>query len=330
MTDTQTPDKRDENDTQVELKIDTTENQDDQKDIITLPGKHLRRVREENNMSAKQVADSLHLEVRIIETLEADDYESGIPTIFMKGYIRNYAKLLDIDPEPLIVAFDAANKSDETETESKSKSKSKAATQKTKYKPKKQADSNDLWPKLVTLAILLTLIIFIALWQFSPQNDKAATNDQTSSKYNIDLPLNQPQSMTENHETSSGDETQTQIPTTFPSSSSEETKTVEQQSMATPSEPTPPVAAPVESQDHSIHVNFKARVWMRITDSTGKKLFQGTGTEGKSLTLEGTPPYKIRVGNHNNVDIEYQGTTKDVKEYPKYKNQKMTFIVGGE
>ena len=245
----------------------------------------------------------------------------------MKGYIRNYAKLLGIDPEPLIVAFDAANQSNEAEKEAKSKSKS--TTQKTKYKPKKQAKSNDFWPKLVTLAIVLTLIIFIALWQFSPPNDNAATNDNTSSRYNTDLPLNQPQSMTENNETSGGDEIQTQIPATFSSSSSEETQTVEQP-IATPSEPTPPIATPVEPKDHSIHVNFKARVWMRITDSTGKRLFQGTGKEGKSLTLEGTPPYKIRVGNLNDVDIEYQGITKDVKEYPKYKNQKKTFIIGGE
>jgi cytoskeleton protein RodZ len=305
MTDTQTPDKRDDSETQVEEK----------EDIITLPGEHLRRLREENNMSVKQVADSLHLEVRIIETLEKDDYESGIPSIFMKGYIRNYAKLMSIAPEPLIAAFDAATKPKEEDNNSKANS--KPSTPKSQYKPKKQAKSNDLWPKLVTLAILLTLIIFIALWQFSPPNEEVIPDENTpkfSSSFDTPAPP-----MVET----------TQTPTTSP----EETEAAVEQPMAT-SQPTPPPVVPVveepKPKDHSIHVNFKARVWMRITDSTGKKLFQGTGKEGESLTFEGSPPYKVRVGNYNDVDIEYQGNTKDVKDYPKFKNSKKTFIVGGE
>ena len=314
MTDTQTQDKRDDSETEVELKIAATEeNQEEKEDIITLPGEHLAGLRKEHKMSVKQVADSLHLEVRIIETLEDDNYDSGIPSIFMKGYIRSYAKLMNISPEPLIAAFDAANKPEE---ENK-KAKSKASTPKSQYKPKKQAKSNDLWPKLVTLAILLTLIIFIALWQFTPPPEEIVPDENTSKFSNFSPPT---PPMNEN----SGDSAdQNKTPTTSP----EGTDAAVGQP---PSQPTPPVAVPVEPKDHTINVNFKATVWMRITDSTGKKLFQGTGRDGKSLTFNTSPPYKIRVGNYNDVDIEYQGNTKDVKDYPKYKNNKKIFLVGGE
>ncbi len=306
MTDTQTPDKHDDSETEVELKIATTE---EQEEIITLPGKYLAGLREEHKMSVKQVADSLHLEIRIIDTLEADDYDSGIPHIFMKGYIRSYAKLMDISPEPLITAFDTANKAEEEDK--KSKSKSKSSTPKSQYKPKKQAKSNDLWPKLVTLAILLTLIIFIALWQFTPPPEEIVQDENTSKFNNFTPPVQV-------------DETQTL------NTSSPKVPDAVEQPVATPSEP-PPVATPVEEpKDHTIHVNFKAKVWMRITDGTGKRLFQGVGTEGKSLTYDATPPYKVRVGNDKDVDIEYQGDTKDLKEYPKYKNRKKTYLIGGE
>jgi len=351
MTDTQTPDKRDESETQVELKTVTSEEletTEPQENITTLPGEHLRRLREENNKSVKQVADSLHLEIRIIETLEDDDYDSGIPNIFMKGYIRNYAKLMETSPEPLIAAFDTAIKSEEKNSNS-------TPTPQPKYQSKKQAKSNDLWPKLVTLAILLTLIIFIALWQFSPPDEEVVPNDNTLPEFNESSWTPTPESTSDNDGTddsatppestsdnatpsestsdnatppeltsdnddTSDSATENQTPATLP----EETPVVEQPN-ATPSEPLPPVAP-----DHTINVNFKGTVWMRITDSTNKQLFQGTGREGKSLTLEGTPPYRVRVGNFNDVDIEYQGDTKDVKDYPKYQNKKKTFLIGGE
>jgi cytoskeleton protein RodZ len=305
MTDTQIPDKHDESEMLAEIeKIVTTENQEEKKEVLTtLPGEHLHRVREENKMSVKQVADSLHLEVRIIETLENDDYESGIPSIFMKGYIRNYAKLMGIDPEPLIVAFD--NKEQPEEKQSKS------ANKQAQLKPKKQAKSNDFWPKIVTIIIVLTLIIFIALWQFSPSNDEVVP-DEDMAKFN------------------NSSWTPPSIDETTPTTSPE--RTAVEQPMTTPNQPTPPpVAAPVEEpKDHSIHLTFKAKVWIRITDNTGKRLFQGTAKEGKSLVFEGTPPYKLRVGNDKDIDIEYQGNTKDIKDYPKYKNKRKTFIIGGE
>lgn len=333
MTNTQAPDKRDDSETQVELKTTTQESQEDknaanqqmetnepqpQYNITTGPGEHLRRIREKKQMSVKDVADSLHLEVRIIEMLEKDNYKSGIPSIFLKGYIRNYAKLMGISPEPLIAVFDDG-------TKPKDKNSKPTPTPKPKVKTKKQVKSNDLWPKLVTLAILLTLIIFIALWQFSPPNEKVV-HDENTAKFNESSRTPPPPTRETDETADSANQTQTAA------TSPEETLAAAQQPIATtPSEVTPPVA-PVEPKpkDHTIHVTFKGTVWMRITDSKDKRLFQGTGKKGKSLTLKGTPPYRVRVGNYNDVDIEYQGNVKDVKDYPKYQNNLKTFLIGGE
>jgi len=79
-------------------------------------------------------------------------------------------------------------------------------------------------------------------------------------------------------------------------------------------------------QDNTIKMHFKQKVWMRITDKTKKQLFQGTGKAGKVLSLDGLPPFKMRVGNMG-VDIEYKGKIKNIKEYP---GQGRAFIVGAE
>ncbi len=69
------------------------------------PGGQLAVIREQKGYSAEYVAGKLHLRVRIIQLLEADDYHNMPEPVFIKGYLRAYAKLLDEVPEPFIETF---------------------------------------------------------------------------------------------------------------------------------------------------------------------------------------------------------------------------------
>jgi cytoskeleton protein RodZ len=69
------------------------------------PGAQLAASRIAKGLSAEYVAGKLHLRVRIIELLEADDYLNMPEPVFIKGYIRAYAKLLDVPSEPLLAIF---------------------------------------------------------------------------------------------------------------------------------------------------------------------------------------------------------------------------------
>ena len=53
------------------------------------------------------MAGKLHLRVRLIELLEVDDYLNMPEPVFIKGYVRAYAKLLGMEPEPLLATFNA-------------------------------------------------------------------------------------------------------------------------------------------------------------------------------------------------------------------------------
>lgn len=69
------------------------------------PGAQLALVREQKGYSAEYVAGKLHLRVRVIELLEADDYQYMPEPVFVKGYLRAYAKLLEVPHQPLLDAF---------------------------------------------------------------------------------------------------------------------------------------------------------------------------------------------------------------------------------
>lgn len=75
-------------------------------DVMTNPGASLRNIREERGLSLEFVAQTLHLRAQLIEDIEHDAFEKIPHAVFVKGYLRAYAKLLDIDAAPLIKAYE--------------------------------------------------------------------------------------------------------------------------------------------------------------------------------------------------------------------------------
>jgi cytoskeleton protein RodZ len=65
-------------------------------------GAVLAAAREELNLSIAEVARHLKLSPAQVEALEAGAYDRLPGRVFVRGFLRNYAKLLGIDPEPLL------------------------------------------------------------------------------------------------------------------------------------------------------------------------------------------------------------------------------------
>lgn len=73
------------------------------------PGRRLHVVRHQRSMSIESIANQLHLAPRFVEAIERDDYDSLPSPVFTAGYIRNYARLLNIDPTPLLENYRKLN-----------------------------------------------------------------------------------------------------------------------------------------------------------------------------------------------------------------------------
>lgn len=69
------------------------------------PGAVLRSAREAAGLSVTEVADGLKLTVRVIEAIEANDRTSSPPAVYIRGFVRNYAKFLGIDAAPLLAVY---------------------------------------------------------------------------------------------------------------------------------------------------------------------------------------------------------------------------------
>lgn len=76
--------------------------------LRTHPGSALAAAREERKLTQRDVADVLNLSVAVVEAIETGDQQHLPASVFTQGYIRAYAKLVDLDPEPLVANLDTA------------------------------------------------------------------------------------------------------------------------------------------------------------------------------------------------------------------------------
>jgi cytoskeleton protein RodZ len=75
-------------------------------DPTGIPGKTLAQHREAMGWSVEQVADQLKLAVRQVVALEAGDYASLPSPAVTRGFVRAYAKIVKLDPTPLVAQID--------------------------------------------------------------------------------------------------------------------------------------------------------------------------------------------------------------------------------
>jgi cytoskeleton protein RodZ len=73
--------------------------------LLEGPGRRLREAREHARMSINSAAAHLRLEVRAVEALEQDDYDRLPEATFVRGYLRNYARLLNLPTEEVILSY---------------------------------------------------------------------------------------------------------------------------------------------------------------------------------------------------------------------------------
>lgn len=72
---------------------------------LPLPGEILAAKRQERRMSVDEVSARIKLAPRQIVALEANDFAALPGMATTRGFIRSYARLLDLDPEPLLAAL---------------------------------------------------------------------------------------------------------------------------------------------------------------------------------------------------------------------------------
>lgn len=69
-------------------------------------GHYLKDVRESLSLSLADAATAMHIRVHYLEAIETGNFDKLPGKAYVRGYIKNYASFLEIDPAETLAAYD--------------------------------------------------------------------------------------------------------------------------------------------------------------------------------------------------------------------------------
>jgi cytoskeleton protein RodZ len=71
-------------------------------------GEELRAAREARNLSLSDVSERLHIRTVYLQSLEEEDWAAIAAPVYVRGFLRTYARFLGLDPEAVVARFNEA------------------------------------------------------------------------------------------------------------------------------------------------------------------------------------------------------------------------------
>ncbi|MBP6243063.1 MAG: DUF4115 domain-containing protein [Chromatiaceae bacterium] len=290
------------------------------------PGQRLRQARLRRGYDLTQVARDLRLTPERVKAIENEDYPRLPDAVFVVGYVKSYARLLDLDPEALGEAYRAALAPSARKASVPSVPPERQAT-----RPSTQPSNRPSKPRAYefrwagTTALLLVLILALAWWLQRPA-DQATTIPQVAEKPVADA-LIQPQALKDE---AGADTSLAEPPTELLDEPPGDLEVIEEEgegvaaaqtnapeetlptaTVANQSQ-TPPeadVAQVVEKLD--VVISFTGPTSVDIRDSTMNYGLIGEMDQGDQHLLGGKPPYSLIIGNAAATRIQVGGQPFD-------------------
>ncbi|HHV6307769.1 TPA: RodZ domain-containing protein [Haemophilus influenzae] len=283
---------------------------------VLSPGEIFRQTREALNLSLEDVAKEITLRPSILEQLENNEFiQKSTPAIFVKGYVRSYAKFLRLPDsvwENIVFA----------ETEKNDLGKNARST-----RAVNQYSSHNRWIGRLTAIVFMIVIGMTGLWWWqsyqqntqerddlvqsyvaSTENNQPATALVTTEESNKTVPetaapVSQPVEITNNLLPEIAQENSVSQPKNDEKSVSDIQSAVENPSIS----PTLPIA----KGDLVIEILTNSS-WISVKDNARHVLAQKEYKQGEILTFNGNE-FSLIVGAPSNVRITYKGENYPLK-----------------
>ena len=242
---------------------------EENKDEISC-GEILANIRSEKELSVNQVAREIKIEPHVIEMIENNDFESIGAPVFVKGYLRQYSKLVGLDPDLIIEKYSAINSIEDS--------------------PPIVNDSVDqiskyfLTPKIILIAIIIILISFGVLatvFGIFGNNETVVIKMETEAESQESLlpSVTAPQI----------DLSETQIDETFEMEAEAESQ--ESLLISTSNE------FFTAENLMNLTISFSDLCWTEIFDANGERLFFGLGDQDRDCLLYTSPSPRDQRGS---------------------------------
>lgn len=242
-----------------------------------LPGGTLRQAREQKGLTLGEVSGALKFSVRQIEALENDDFQQLQGKTFLRGFIRAYARLLKLPPDPLLEMLGEQSLPSPEQI----------------VVPANMGETNPIpfyrrHAKKLGFAAILLLLSGGMIW---------FAGTQPAMKHQVSPPIVDiaPKEA---------------VPADGqPAPANDAT--------ATTQEPLPAAISPPAESATTLSFEFSGRSWLEVKDASGQVLLTGEFSDGQKQVITGKPPYQLWIGRVSAVKVSYGGHDVDLQPHAR-------------
>lgn len=274
-------------------------------------GEQLRVAREARGLEVADIAQTLKLGPRQVEALERGDWKSLPGNTFIRGFVRNYARLIQIDPAPLMAQLD-----DVLETPVNNLGVSEMA-------PAAMPHSGSAGSRRSKLVVLVGVgaVVLAALAYFLMPGDLSSLRESTQSLLDS-LARKDPEVST------SAPVSPVAEPVFPPGATPQqvmnpqvlapaELQGLQSAPPALPANPDgrAPGAAPANAPQ--MRFLFEKDSWLEVRDRDNKVVFSQKLTAGTEQSLSGQGPLSVTIGYAPGVRVFWHGEAVDLAPYTR-------------
>lgn len=268
-------------------------------------GERLRKAREDAGIDINEMAGRLRLTSLQLEDIEAGRLEQFGASIYARGYVANYARLLGLRAEPLVERLALTREQPPLEAASAG--------------PPAGQRLAENFVRVATYAVGTIVLVLPVLWWASEGSLDALFGQPTVSPVPQEIASTGDEERTEseNEEASepraaetdrNGNDKPLMASMGMPRSSRD----------PEPTEATVPEAAVAEIDETPpgrLVLDMAGDSWVEIRDAAGERLEYDLLKEGTTREYTGTAPYRVLIGNAEDVRVRYNDAPFDVAPY---------------
>lgn len=255
-------------------------------------GQILRDAREAQGITVEDAAARLRLMHRQISAMETDDFKSLGQPVFARGFVRNYARLLGLEPEALLEGMEGAP--------------SEPAAVSRAEPPLPRSWLTSPWLILMLLGLLVVVAAPVSLyWWLNSEGEDDLVKRAPSTAQAPPAAVAKPAPVAEPVNVPAA---QSVVPPRAPEAAPAEA--------APGTDETSAPAVPASQEIRGLlHLEFGEESWVEVKDGSGRMLHRQLNPAGSSVDIPGQPPFDVVIGNAAQAHVTYNGRPIDLKPF---------------
>ena len=290
------------------------------------PGQMLGAARVQQNLTQREVAETLHITMHYVNAIEHDEHDKLPGAVFAKGYIKRYAEIMALDETAVMAAYEGLGHPSPTEI---------AGSGRMTRKPRRAG--KPLWAVAASSTVFTSLFLGLWAWNGEDANTPAGSLEPALSESPESSGPAQPLTAMPAVPDESDSASQRVAPAVIDAQSlplaSPQQATVDGQAVsgsvnraeidggdASGLDSAEPATVVEGEGKDTLKLSFSGTSWIEVRHSGDGERYRDLRMAGDVLEIKGVAPFDVFLGDAPQIRLSLNGDDIDLSHEPRIDN----------